>query len=34
LKYFERSADHLAAFLEEVKKFPIRATSREFNNRA
>jgi len=34
LKYFERSAEHLAAFLEQVKKFSIRATSREFNNRA
>lgn len=34
LKYFERSAEHLAAFLEEVKKFSIRATNREFNNRA
>jgi creatinine amidohydrolase len=34
LKYFEHSANHLAAFLEEVKKFPIKATNREFNNRA
>jgi creatinine amidohydrolase len=34
LKYFERSAEHLAAFLEEVKKFSIQATNREFNNRA
>jgi creatinine amidohydrolase len=34
LKYFERSAEHLAAFLEEVKKFPVQATNREFNNRA
>ena len=34
LKYFDRSAEHLAAFLEEVKKFPIQAANREFNNRA
>jgi creatinine amidohydrolase len=34
LKYFERSAEHLAAFLEQVKNFPIQVTSREFNNRA
>ena len=34
LKYFERSAEHLAAFLKEVKKFPVQATNREFNNRA
>jgi creatinine amidohydrolase len=34
LKYFEHSAKHLAAFLEEVKKFRIKATNREFNNRA
>jgi creatinine amidohydrolase len=34
LKYFEHSARHLAAFLEEVKKFSIKATNREFNNRA
>ncbi len=27
-------AEHLAAFLKEVKKFAIRATNREFNNRA
>ncbi len=34
LKYFERSAEHLAAFLEEVKRFPIEATDRQFPNRA
>lgn len=34
VRYFEFSAKHLAAFLEEVKKFPIKATNREFNNRA
>lgn len=34
LRYFEYSASHLAAFLEEVKKFPTKATNREFNNRA
>jgi creatinine amidohydrolase len=34
MRYFEFSAKHLAAFLEEVKKFPIKATNREFNNRA
>jgi len=34
IKYFEFSAKHLAAFLEEVKKFPIKATNREFNNRS
>lgn len=33
-KYFELSAKHLAAFVEEVKKFDIVATNREFNNRA
>ena len=34
IKYFEFSAKHLAAFLEEVKTFPIKATNREFNNRS
>ena len=34
MRYFEFSAKHLAAFLEEVKEFPIKATNREFNNRA
>lgn len=34
IRYFEFSAKHLAAFLEEVKEFPIKATNREFNNRA
>jgi creatinine amidohydrolase len=34
IKYFEHSASHLAAFLEEVKKFSIKPTNREFNNRA
>ena len=34
IKYFEFSAKHLAAFLEKVKKFPIKATNREFNNRS
>jgi creatinine amidohydrolase len=34
LRYFERSAAHLAAFLDEVKQFPLKATNREFNNRA
>ncbi len=34
LRYYEFSANHLAAFLEEVKAIPIRATNREFNNRA
>ena len=34
IRYFEFSAKHLAAFLEEVKGFPIKATNREFNNRA
>lgn len=34
MRYFEFSAKHLSAFLEEVKKFPIKPTNREFNNRA
>jgi creatinine amidohydrolase len=34
LKYFEHSANHLAAFLEQVKEFPVKATNREFSNRA
>ena len=34
IKYFEHSAKHLIGFLEEVKKFRIKATNREFNNRA
>ena len=34
MKYFEHSASHLAAFLEEVKKFTIQATCRDFPNRA
>ena len=34
LKYFEKSAEALAAYLEEVKKFKIEATDRSFNNRA
>jgi creatinine amidohydrolase len=34
IKYFEFSAKYLAAFLEEVKKFDIKATNREFTNRA
>ena len=34
MKYFEHSASHLAAFLEEVKKFTIQATCRGFPNRA
>ena len=34
VRYFEFSAKHLSAFLKEVKKFPIKATNREFNNRA
>jgi creatinine amidohydrolase len=34
MKYFEHSASHLAAFLEEVKKFSIQVTHRDFPNRA
>ena len=34
MKYFEHSASHLAAFLEEVKKFAIQVTCRDFPNRA
>jgi creatinine amidohydrolase len=34
VRYFEFSAKHLSAFLEEVKTFPIKARNREFNNRA
>ncbi|NIA08079.1 MAG: creatininase family protein, partial [Actinobacteria bacterium] len=34
LKYFEKSGQALAAFLEEVKKFKVKATDRSFNNRA
>lgn len=31
---FEKEAEHLAAFIEEVKKFPFEVKNREFNDRA
>lgn len=32
-KLFERGGDHLAAFLEEVKKFPVKVTRRDYPER-
>lgn len=34
LKLFEKEAEHLAAFLEEVKKFPFKVEKRDFPERA
>ena len=34
LKLFEKEAEHLAAFLEEVKKFPFKVENRDFPERA
>ncbi|MEW8957678.1 hypothetical protein MHOCP_22080 [Moorella humiferrea] len=34
LKLFEKEAEHLAAFIEEVKKFPFKVENRDFPERA